>query len=547
MCGSSKRKLWLWKAGELMNRKMQHYFASLFLAGFMTLALSFQAFAARIAFSDPTGNAGDEITVTMKVTSTGEETIGNVDIMLAYDASALEFLSGTGATGGAGSIHVVGAAESQNNKELSFALKFRAAKSGTSSITVSTQEVYDQDSQAVNIDQQGSSAVTVQGTGASSSNASLAVLEISPGNLSPSFSADVLSYTATVGGDVDRVSVSAPAQDANASVSISGNEGLEIGENQVVCTVTAQDGQTSKTYTITVTKVEGNGEGGETSEQGVRLKTPERLITVFSIPDDVEIPEGYVQCTIGIDGHDVQGWVLEAEEDPSYCIFYGLNESGEKVFYRYDRAERTLQRYFQDFAGSGVTRETYEAMVTEYNSLVHDYDVRFWIIIGLIVLTVILLIAIISLVVTRGRQDDFFERREGREDYPEKMARERERRLEAGKLSREERYQRDLDTDLPVRQSVSRGSGAREQLLRERVSGEPRPGERVSRANPARRPGENGSGGTAREPMQTGRMPRQTTDGTGGRQAGSVRTSPRQNTGAGGRESNNEDIEFIDL
>lgn len=528
-----------------MNKRIKHYIASLFLAGLMAFALSIQAFAARIAFSDPTGNAGDEIAVTMKVSSTGEETIGNVDIMLAYDASALEFLSGTGATGGAGSIHVVGAAESQNNKELAFSLKFRAAKSGTSKITVSTQEVYDLDGQAVNVGQQGSSAVTIQGTGSSSSNASLAVLEISPGNISPSFSADVMSYTATVGGDVDRVSVSAPAQDANASVSISGNEGLQIGENQVVCTVTAQDGQTVKTYTITVTKVEGSENGAGGLEGGVRLKTPERLITVFSIPDDVEIPEGYEQCTIGIDGYDVQGWVLEAEEDPSYCIFYGLNESGEKVYYRYDRAERTLQRYFQDFATSGVTQETYEAMVNEYNSLVHDYDVRFWIIIGLIVLTVILLIAIFSLVLTRGRQDDFFEHRENREDYPEKMARERQRRQEAGRLSREERYQRDMETEPLGRQPASRGSGGRERTQREPVPREPRAGERLSRGNTGRMPQEGGPGGRPRE--QAGRMSGQGPEGMGGRQADPVRKAPRQGPDAGGKNGGGDEIEFIDL
>ncbi|MCI9359660.1 MAG: hypothetical protein HFG65_01650 [Hungatella sp.] len=529
-----------------MSKRIKHYFASAFLVVCMTLALSFQTLAARIAFSDPTGNAGDEITVTMKVTSTGDETIGNVDIMLAYDASALEFLSGTGATGGAGSIHVVGAAESQGNKELSFSLKFRAAKSGTSNITVSTQEIYDLDGQAVSVGQQGSSAVTIQGTGTSSSNASLAMLEVSPGNLSPSFSADVLSYTATVGGDVDRVSVSAPSQDANASVSISGNEGLQIGENQVVCTVTAQDGQTVKTYTITVTKVEGEGEGAGSTGQGVRLKTPERLITIFSIPDDVEVPKGYTQCTIGIDGHDVQGWVLESEEDPSYCIFYGLNESGEQVYYRYDRAERTLQRYFQDLTSSGVTQETYEAMVNEYNSLVHDYDVRFWIIIGLIVLAVILLIAIIALVITRGQQDDFFEHRENREDYPEKMARERENRQGTTRLSREERYQRDLETDLPVRQPVSRGNAARNQMTRERTSRGSGAGERTSRGNAGRMSRENGSGKMAREPMQGGQMSRQGTDSLGGRQTDSTRNIPRQDPGSA-RNDDGKDIEFIDL
>lgn len=525
-----------------MKKQRKHYFASLFLAGFMTLALSFQTFAARIAFSDPTGNAGDEITVTMKVTSTGEETIGNVDIMLSYDASALEFLSGTNATGGAGSIHVVGAAESQNNKELSFSLKFRAAKAGSSSITVSTQEIYDQDSQAVSVGQQGSSTVTVQGTGTSSSNASLAMLEISPGNLSPSFSADVTAYTATVGGDVDRLSVSAPAQDANASVDISGNEGLQIGENQVICTVTAQDGQTVKTYTVTVTKVEGTGDGGESADQGVRLKTPERLITVFSIPSDVEIPEGYTQCTISIDGHDVQGWVLESEDDPSYCIFYGLNESGERVYYRYDRLERTLQRYFQDTAGSGVTKEAYEAMVTEYNSLVHDYDVRFWIIIGLIVLTVILLVAIISLVVTRGRQDDFIEHRENREDYPEKMARERvnrerTRRQEAGRMTREERYQRDLEADFPTGQQTFRRNGAKDSMAGERMAGE--------RGSAGRTPRENGMRGVSREPMPAGRTGRQGMDRTASRQSDQMGEASGQ--GASDGNSQGKDIEFIDL
>ena len=44
-----------------MNRKIKHYFASLFLALVMTLAMYSQAFAARIAFSDPSGNVGEEI------------------------------------------------------------------------------------------------------------------------------------------------------------------------------------------------------------------------------------------------------------------------------------------------------------------------------------------------------------------------------------------------------------------------------------------------------------------------------------------------------
>ena len=108
----------------------------------------------------------------------------------------------------------------------------------------------------MNISQQGSSAVTVTGEAAPAGGALLADLQISPGTLSPAFSPDTENYTAVVGGDVDTITVSAPAADEASSVSVSGNEGLQLGENEIVCTVTSGDGQT-RSYRIRVTKVEG--------------------------------------------------------------------------------------------------------------------------------------------------------------------------------------------------------------------------------------------------------------------------------------------------
>ena len=60
----------------------------------MSLAISFQALAARIAFSDPSAEAGSEVTVNMKITATGDETINSSNVMLSYDASALQFYRG---------------------------------------------------------------------------------------------------------------------------------------------------------------------------------------------------------------------------------------------------------------------------------------------------------------------------------------------------------------------------------------------------------------------------------------------------------------------
>ncbi len=438
-----------------MNRRTKRYFVGLLVTVMLTIAMAFQAFAARIAFSDPSGNVGDEITVTMKITSTGDETINSSDVMLAYNSSSLEFISGTGATGGAGSIRVVGNADNPDSKELAFTLKFKALKPGSSKITVSTQEVYDKDSQIVTIDREGNSTITIAGSATDSANAALSELQIAPGNLSPSFSADVTEYTATVSGDVEKIVVSAAAQDAGATVNVTGNEGLQIGQNQVVCTVMAQNGQAVKTYTINVTKVEGTAdENSAAAAAGVPLKTPQRVITVLPAGDDVQIPEGFSPCSVSIDGHDVQGWVWAADTEPRYCVFYAMNEDGVKDFYRYDLTEKTLQRYFEDPASGkdSVSMEQYVATAEEYNSLLHDYNVRFWIIIGLIVLSAILLIAVIVLVMNRGPKDDFIERKEDREDYPRKAARERKQergkeRVKERRITREERYLQDLEEE----------------------------------------------------------------------------------------------------
>ncbi len=266
----------------------------------MSLAISFQALAARIAFSDPSAEAGSEVTVNMKITATGDETINSSNVMLSYDASALQFIEGTGATGDAGSIRVAGEASGGNYSELAFTLKFKALKPGTTTIAVSTQEVYNRDGQLVNISQQGSSAVTVTGEAAPAGGALLADLQISPGTLSPAFSPDTENYTAVVGGDVDTITVSAPAADEASSVSVSGNEGLQLGENEIVCTVTSGDGQT-RSYRIRVTKVEGEAGDAVPMADQVSLKTYERDITVVSAQEGMEVPEGFVQCPVTID------------------------------------------------------------------------------------------------------------------------------------------------------------------------------------------------------------------------------------------------------
>jgi hypothetical protein len=90
--------------------------------------------------------------------------------------------------------------------------------------------------------------------GTPSNNARLSALSLSPGTLSPAFSADVTSYTASVTNDVTSVQVTATTEDSHATRTITGGSNLAVGSNMITIVVTAQDGTTTKSYTINVTR-----------------------------------------------------------------------------------------------------------------------------------------------------------------------------------------------------------------------------------------------------------------------------------------------------
>ena len=277
-----------------MIRRMRHAAAVLAMACMMTVMMPAQmitAFAAnaRIAFSDPSATVGGKIKVNMKITSS--DNLANADVMLSYDSNILEFVDGTNADGGAGAVRVHGDAGTPNTGTLAFTLNFNAIAAGTSKIEVTSQEIYDSNSQIVTVNQQGNSTVTVSALQSASKDATLKSLQISPGSLTPAFSPDVDTYAVTVGTDVDKVIVSADCTDENATKVVSGNEGLQMGENRVTCRVTAQDGETIKEYVIVVTKAEGGASAADADASSqVRMRIAERVITILPPDPEVKVP-----------------------------------------------------------------------------------------------------------------------------------------------------------------------------------------------------------------------------------------------------------------
>ncbi len=396
-----------------MSKKIKQALAGILLTCIMWAImpaglLVSMAASGKITFSDPSGEVGQEVTVNMKI-STEDGSLGSADMILAYDSSALRFIDGNSVEGGAGTLRARGGPDPADLSNIVFSMRFQLIKEGASQITISSQEVYDNNSQPLTISHQGSSTITAASTGAETAEGLLTMLAVAPGTLTPEFSPLIDTYSVHVGMNVEQIQVQALAGEGS-HVAIEGSEGLQMGENTVSIRVTAPDGITVKNYSISVTKSEGGETEGTLNTEiteGVSLEAAEKAITILPPEEGVELPEVFSRITINIDGHQVAGWVWGSETEHQYCIFYAMDITGEKGFYRYDLTEKTIQRYFLDPAAqSGYTKEQTEEIIGQYNSLLDDYQFRMYIIIALAAVATVLLILVIVLLATRSSGKD---------------------------------------------------------------------------------------------------------------------------------------------
>ena len=475
-----------------MNRsfgKLRRLLTAALIAAAVSLTslfcLTVFAMDVKVSFSDPSAAVGDTVTVAMHVTSSTGEPLGSATIMLKYDPEALEFVSGDNTEGGAGSLKVVGQATT-DAKDWMYGLNFKALKAGTTKIEISTVEIYDQSEKIATIAHQGSSAVTVSdgaGGTSESSQAVLSSLQVSPGTLSPSFAPDVREYRITVGDEVTRIAVSAPAADPNVKVTITGNEDLQMGENTINCNLSAADGSILGSYTIVAVKQEGETptaapaetgnltvtvdgssyeiaesfdttllpEGysaesysfggnyvtaGKSSDESLRMMyllgadgsgdlflydeksgnwspyvevgANARKITAVPMESGVTVPAALTESRLNLNGRPVLGWVGTEDNGENYCVFYGMNQDGNRGFYRFDLKEKTIQRYFTEQAEAkpGEGGETETQPDSAYEELEKKYRTRGMMLIALILLTAIAVIAAILMAMRGGRGGD---------------------------------------------------------------------------------------------------------------------------------------------
>ena len=119
--------------------------------------------------------------------------------------------------------------------------------------------------------------VTVTRAEPDSTDATLSALALSNGSpitLTPTFASGTTSYTASVPNGVDEITITPTVNESNATVQYQDSSDMDItdaddtpenghqvpldvvGENTIKVKVTAEDGTTTETYTVTVTRAE---------------------------------------------------------------------------------------------------------------------------------------------------------------------------------------------------------------------------------------------------------------------------------------------------
>ena len=300
-----------------------------------------------IALSASTVSVGNNVTATISVSGSD---ISAYTIYVSYNSSVLQYNSASGSAivnGGGGTVTASGTSAG------SFSISFTAIANGSGSITTSGSDVYDINGNAISISHAGATVTVATNNGNATTEAGettettgddgrsadcdLASLQVSPGTLTPAFSADRTTYSLQVDEDVTSVVVSASAADGNATTSVSGANSIQKGKNTVRVTVTAENGAV-KVYTINV-------QAGEDVGDPVATIDGKEYSFVMN-EDGLEAPEGFTAGTTTYKDWDVLSYESPNKKITVVCL---KDEDGENHWFIMD-AEKDVFTPYQEYS-----------------------------------------------------------------------------------------------------------------------------------------------------------------------------------------------------
>ncbi len=316
-------------------------------------------------------------------------------------------------------------------------------------------------------------------------NNKLSALRVYPGTLSPAFQTDISEYTVTVPAGTKDVTISATAASSKASVSVSGGKDLKPGPNEAKVIVVAESGA-SKAYILTIMcgeeeKIQIGGieytinenfsdeqipTGFSRKQVAYKDRQYEAVVNAkgslvllnlkagekesfYIYNQETQDVQNFVQIvlsegkyiiplalnenvkefadsrvvTLQVQDKDFEAWKLDEE----FCVVYAMNQNEEYVLYRYDKVDKTFQRYVE------VQAEEVEQEIKSEEKTLFPNEYYMYAIIALGVLCFILFIAMIYFIASRKARHEGRKRKAIKRQEKQRAKEEKERAKQQAK------------------------------------------------------------------------------------------------------------------
>ena len=358
-------------------------------------------------------------TVTITVTLSSSTPIGSWDMDLNYDRSYLQLISANSEAGGVSMVN-----SSSGTTSKSYTFKFKALKSGSTKLSMSSYSAYAyEDMSAMNLSA-GTKTVKIMTQAeleaSYSKDNDLKSLSVEGFELTPAFSKDITEYTVTVPEDTKEVTINAAENDSAASVTytvkvevVDANPiNVTVGDAAYTVVKIKEFLPAVNAYQETTVNISDFEIPAYTSELTgftlVGLKDSEGNISLFIYDADTntynpytelqfnqltiyvketsEVLDGYEYGTIAINDIEVPAYYTSASS--RFAIIYGINvETGEEGFFKYDKTDQSIQKYDDEMI----------------NDLLEKNKVYSYIIIGFSAILVVMFIVLIA-TLRKGRR-----------------------------------------------------------------------------------------------------------------------------------------------
>ena len=185
------------------------------------------------------------------------------------------------------------------------------------------------------VEGKGDSTFVMDVTSDVSKNAALYSIKI---NNSPvaDFKSDSYDYMYSVNKDTGKIQIDCEPSNLFAQYEVSDTD-LKFGDNNITIDVTAQDGVTKTQYRIVV-----NRPSQVSSGTAAFFDSKDKLFTFVSRPDDVNIPSGFTETTMTINGYEVPCFVSDGL---TQVLIYVLDEEGNTDFRVYNPKSNKVTNY----------------------------------------------------------------------------------------------------------------------------------------------------------------------------------------------------------